>query len=79
MAVSVSNATGDRIDQYWEDGPQFTGWGETISSYPDGTAATVQGNYGNGWIILTGIHAVAPANWRKPLHLLRPFARVTST
>lgn len=56
------------IEHYWEDGPQFTGWGEVVSTYPDGTAATVQGSYVSGWVVLTGIHAEAPADWRKEFH-----------
>jgi glutamine amidotransferase-like uncharacterized protein len=64
-AVAVTNADGIMIEQYWEDGPQLNGWGQVISKYPDGTAATVQGNYGAGWIVLTGIHAEAPESWRK--------------
>ena len=64
-AVAVTNADGIMIEHYWEDGPQLNGWGEVVSKYPDGTAATVQGNYGSGWIVLTGIHAEAPESWRK--------------
>ncbi|MVM34906.1 hypothetical protein GO755_33065 [Spirosoma sp. HMF4905] len=64
-AVAVSNADGTRIEHYWEDGPQFSGWGDVVSKYPDGTPATVQGNYGSGWVVLTGVHPEAPENWRK--------------
>jgi glutamine amidotransferase-like uncharacterized protein len=64
-AVAITNADGTIIEHYWEDGPQFTGWGEVVSKYADGTAATVQGKYGSGWIVLTGIHAEAPEDWRK--------------
>jgi glutamine amidotransferase-like uncharacterized protein len=64
-AVTVTNADGSVIDHYWEDGPQFSGWGDVVSKYPDGTAATVEGNYGSGWIVLTGVHPEAPESWRK--------------
>ena len=67
-AVPVSNADGSIIEHYWEDGPQFSGWGEVISKYPDSTAATVQGRFGSGRIILTGIHPEAPESWRKAFH-----------
>lgn len=67
-AVAVTNADSTIIEHYWEDGPQFTGWGEVVSTYPDGTPATVQGHYGSGWLILTGIHPEAPESWRKEFH-----------
>jgi glutamine amidotransferase-like uncharacterized protein len=67
-AVAVVNADGVTIEHYWEDGPQFSGWGQVVSKYPGGSAATVQGNYGAGWVLLTGIHAEAPESWRKEFH-----------
>jgi glutamine amidotransferase-like uncharacterized protein len=67
-AVAITNADGTTIDQYWEDGPQFGGWGEVVSKYPDGSAATVEGSYGSGWIVLTGVHPEAPESWRKEFH-----------
>ena len=67
-AVAISNADGTIIDHYWEDGPQFSGWGDVVSKYPDNTPATVQGNYGSGWIVLTGVHPEAPETWRKEFH-----------
>jgi len=67
-ALAITNADGAVIDQYWEDGPQFIGWGSVVSKYPDGTPATVQGSYGSGWMVLTGIHAEAPESWRKEFH-----------
>lgn len=47
-AVAITNADGVTIEHYWEDGPQFSGWGDVVSKYPDGTPATVQGSYGSG-------------------------------
>jgi len=67
-AVAITNADGTIIEHYWEDGPQFSGWGDVVSKYPDGTPATVQGNYGSGWVVLTGVHAEAPESWRKEFH-----------
>jgi glutamine amidotransferase-like uncharacterized protein len=67
-AVAITNADGVIIEHYWEDGPQFSGWGDVVSIYPDGTPATVQGRYGSGCVILTGVHPEAPENWRKEFH-----------
>jgi hypothetical protein len=36
-AVAIAVAGGPTLDQYWEDGPQFTGWGAVVGKYPDGT------------------------------------------
>src|SRR6185436_15328162 len=59
-AVAISGAGTPTLDQYWEDGPQLSGWGAVVGRYPDGTPAVVQGQSGEGWIILTGIHPEAP-------------------
>jgi glutamine amidotransferase-like uncharacterized protein len=67
-AVAITNADGAIIEHYWEDGPQFGGWGDVVSKYPDGTPATVQGSHGSGWVVLTGVHPEAPENWRKEFH-----------
>ena len=48
------------------------GWGEVVSKYPDGTPATVQGRYGSGWVVLTGVHPEAPENWRKEFFFTTP-------
>jgi glutamine amidotransferase-like uncharacterized protein len=63
VAVAVAGAS--TLDQYWEDGPQFTGWGAVVRKYPDGTPAIVEGTFGSGWVILTGVHPEAPAGWRR--------------
>src|SRR5947199_249715 len=63
-AVEVKDSTGTQLDQYWENGPQFTGWGKIVGKYPDGTPAIVEGNSGKGWVILSGVHPEAPASWR---------------
>jgi len=64
-AVPIAAAGGSTLDQYWEDGPQFTGWGTVVAKYPDGTPAAVQGSFGSGWVILSGVHPEAPADWRR--------------
>ena len=64
-AVEISYPDGlPRLDQYWQDGPELNGWGEIVGKYPDGTSAIVEGASGKGWVVLTGIHAEAPASWR---------------
>jgi len=64
-AVAVTVPDGPTLDQYWEDGPQLSGWGNVVAKYPDGTPAVVQGTFGDGWVILTGIHPEAPDSWRR--------------
>ncbi len=66
-AVVISTPGETPLDQYWEDGPQLSGWGEVVSRYPDGAPATVQGAFGKGWVVLTGIHPEAPASWRRDI------------
>lgn len=61
-AVAITDARGITRDQYWEDGPQLSGWGSVIAKYPDGTAVITAGKCGKGRIILTGIHAEARQN-----------------
>jgi hypothetical protein len=72
MSVPISGAGTPTLDQYWEDGPQLTGWGAVVGKYPDGTPAIVQGKYGNGGIILTGIHPEAPEGWRGAMEFTTP-------
>jgi len=71
-AVAIRAADGSMLDQYWEDGPQLTGWGAVVAKYPDGTPAIVQGTSGGGWIVLTGIHPEAPESWRRGLTFSTP-------
>jgi glutamine amidotransferase-like uncharacterized protein len=73
-AVAVSTPAGPTLDQYWEDGPQLTGWGEVVAKYPDGTPAVVQGTFGGGWVMLTGIHPEAPETWRRGMTFTTPVA-----
>lgn len=71
-AVPISGAGTPTLDQYWEDGPQLTGWGAVVGRYPDGTPAVVQGQSGNGWIILSGVHPEAPESWRGGMNFTTP-------
>lgn len=36
-AVAIEGVGTPTLDHYWEDGPQFTGWGAVVGKYPDGT------------------------------------------
>src|SRR5262249_22805972 len=58
-AVAITSAGTPAVDHYWEDGPQFTGWGAVVGKYPDGTPAVVEGRSGKGWMILCGFHPEA--------------------
>jgi len=71
-AVPVRIAGGPLLEQYWEDGPQLSGWGIVVAKYPDGTPAVAQGTYSNGCVILSGIHPEAPANWRRGMSFTTP-------
>jgi glutamine amidotransferase-like uncharacterized protein len=71
-AIAITAAGGQALDQYWEDGPQLTGWGAVVGKYPDGTPAIVEGTFGNGWVILTGVHPEAPASWRRGMDFRTP-------
>lgn len=72
-AVVLISGTGTpTLEQYWEDGPQFTGWGAVVGKYPDGTPAVVEGKSGAGWVILSGIHPEAPASWRRGMKFRTP-------
>jgi glutamine amidotransferase-like uncharacterized protein len=71
-AVAIAAAGGQTLDQYWEDGPQLTGWGAVVGKYPDGTPAIVEGTSGNGWVVLAGVHPEAPAGWRRGMDFRTP-------
>jgi len=71
-AIEISNPSTGNMDQYWQDGPQFTGWGTVVGKYPDGLPAIVEGNSGSGWVILSGIHAEAPTSWRYGMSFSTP-------
>ncbi len=76
--VRITTAEGPALDHYWEDGPQLTGWGEVVGKYPDGTPAIVEGSVGKGWVILTGVHAEAPASWRRGMAFTSPVSADTA-
>jgi glutamine amidotransferase PdxT len=63
-AVEVRSPDGTKRDQYWQDGPQFSGWGNVVAKYPDGTPAVVENKVGNGFVILCAVHPEATQAWR---------------
>lgn len=71
-AVRVTTAEGPALDQYWEDGPELSGWGETVATYPDGKPAVAEGFAGGGWVVLAGIHPEAPETWRHGIAFATP-------
>jgi glutamine amidotransferase-like uncharacterized protein len=71
-AVAIAGIGTPAIEHYWEDGPQLTGWGAVVGKYPDGTPAIVEGTFGTGWVILTGVHPEAPATWRRGMTFKTP-------
>jgi glutamine amidotransferase-like uncharacterized protein len=60
------------LEQYWEDGPEFSGWGEVVGRYADGTPAVVQGEVCSGWVVLVGTHPEAPESWRREFEFTTP-------
>lgn len=70
--VAITWSGGPTLDQYWEDGPQLTGWGATVARYPDGTPAIAQGQFGTGTVILTGVHPEAPERWQRGMPFRTP-------
>ena len=64
-SVPITVVDGPTLEHYWEDGPQLSGWGVAVGKYPDGTPAIAEGRFGEGWVVLSGVHPEAPANWRK--------------
>ena len=63
-SLNISFPGGSKLDVYWQDGPQFTGWGSIVARFPDGSPAVVEGKSGAGWVILVGVHPEAPLSWR---------------
>jgi glutamine amidotransferase-like uncharacterized protein len=63
-SLNISFPNGSKLDVYWQQGPQFTGWGSIVARFPDGAPAIVEGKSGIGWTILAGVHPEAPLSWR---------------
>ncbi len=71
-AVAIAGVGVPAVEHYWEDGPEFSGWGEVVGKYPDGAPAIVEGTCGKGWVILSGVHPEAPASWRHGMTFTTP-------
>jgi hypothetical protein len=70
--VAVTTGAGATLEVYWEDGPHLAGWGQPVARYPDGTPAVVQGRFGDGWVVLAGVHPEAPESWRRGMAFTTP-------
>ena len=70
--VNIALANNTSLEVYWQDGPELSGWGEIVAQFPDGTPAIVEGNSGNGFVVLTGVHLEAPESWRAGLNFTTP-------
>jgi hypothetical protein len=70
--VSVSFPIQGKLDIYWQDGPSLSGWGNVVGKYPNGDAAIVEGKWGKGFVLLSGVHPEAPANWRTGMNFYTP-------
>jgi VCBS repeat protein/biotin protein ligase-like protein len=71
-AVAISFPGGTKLDIYWQNGPQLSGWGQVVGKYPNGTPALTEGYWGKGFVILSGVHPEAPAGWRSGMQFFTP-------
>ena len=63
-SVLISFPSGKKLDIYWQNGPDLSGWGSVVGKYPNGRAALTEGHWGNGFVLLSGVHPEAPSSWR---------------
>jgi hypothetical protein len=71
-AVTISFPSGKKLDIYWQNGPDLSGWGSVVGKYPNGRAALTEGHWGNGFVLLSGVHPEAPAAWRYGMQFNTP-------
>jgi hypothetical protein len=71
-SVAISFPGGTKLDIYWQNGPELSGWGQIIGKYPNGSAALTEGYWGKGFVILSGVHPEAPAGWRSGMAFFTP-------
>lgn len=71
-ALEINAPNGTHLDQYWQNGPQLSGWGNIVGKYPDGTPAIVENKAGNGWVILCAVHPEATQAWRAGMTFTTP-------
>jgi len=71
-AILISFPSGIKLDIYWQDGPDLSGWGSVVGKYPTGQAAITEGYSGKGFVLLCGVHPEAPASWRYGMTFTTP-------
>jgi len=71
-AINISFASGTKLDIYWQDGPDLSGWGSVVAKYPTGASAITEGYWGSGFVLLSAIHPEAPASWRYGMSFYTP-------
>jgi len=71
-AVAISFPNGTKLDIYWQDGPNLSGWGQIVGKYPNGNTALTEGYWGKGFVLLSGVHPEAPAGWRSGMDFFTP-------
>ena len=71
-SVLISFPSGKKLDIYWQNGPDLSGWGSVVGKYPNGRAALTEGHWGNGFVLLSGVHPEAPASWRYGMSFSTP-------
>ncbi len=62
VSIYFSDGT-QRSLVYW-DGPELSGFGSVIGKYPSGAPAIAEARVGYGFVLLSGVHPEAPADWR---------------
>src|SRR6266404_1345164 len=72
--AKISFPSRGALDIYWENGPELGGWGKVVGKYRNGQAAIVEGYWGSGFVILSGVHPEAPAGWRTGMNFTTPLA-----
>jgi Biotin-protein ligase, N terminal len=70
--VEISFPSSAPLDVYWQDGPQLSGWGAVVATFPDGTPAITEGQSGKGFVVFTGVHLEAPQSWRGSMTFTTP-------
>jgi len=71
-AILISFPSGTKLDIYWQDGPDLSGWGSVVGKYPNGHPAITEGYSGKGFVLLCGLHPEAPASWRYGMTFTTP-------
>lgn len=62
--VWATFADGSRRDLVYWQGPYLSNFGSVIARYPNGQSAIAESKVGKGFVVLSGLHPEAPADWR---------------